>query len=317
MTMPNRISPDTASTQRACMLVDYDNLFDYIDRNATERTRPKYVINALLNSALHHVKQELKFNLDAPVAYADFASIGSADPEIQQSLYLAGLEPRFVPASLQSNASEIQICVDVLEMLQDREDVQAIFLITGNRLYLPLLKFCQRKNVRGFAITFQPPGINYSGEYSDLFIHADKFLNETLHAYPSEEESTETSTPVRPSGLTTVPEEVTEITDETALIALEIIEHFFGQYEEIYLTPLLRKLSDMFGDHDDPKVIVGKLNDAGAIWLEKRKGFPFNYTVLLINYHHPNVIAIHEAMEREDEEGYEQVESNTSDAYDD
>ncbi len=314
--MPDRILPNIASTQRACMFVDYDNLFDYIDRNAIDRTKPKYVINTLLNSTLQHVKNDLNFHLDAPVAYADFASLGSTDPEIQQSLYLAGLEPRFVPASLQSNASEIQICIDALEIVQHREDIRAIFLITGDRLYLPLLKYCQRKNVRGFAITFQPPGINYSGEYSDLFIHADKFLNETLHASPNEEDHTETPTPVRPSGLTTVPEELTEITDETVLIALEMIEQFFGQYEEIYLTPLLRKLSDMFGDHDDPKVIVGKLNEAGAVWLEKRKGFPFNYTVLLINYHHPNVIEIHDEMEREDEEDYEQVDRISTEAYD-
>ncbi len=307
--MRSRISTNSASVQRACIFVDYQNLYDYIDRNATDRTQPRYAIHTLLNSALHHVREELGFYLDNPVAYADFALIGSSsDPDIQQSLYLAGLEPRFVPASLQTNASEIQICVDVLDLLQKQTDVQAIFLITGERLYLPLLKFCQRKNVRSVAITFQPPGINYAGEHSDLFIHADKFMTQTVPAHPGEDDTEDPSDPVHPSGLTNTPENVSEITEETVRIALEVIEHFFGRYEEIYLTPLLRKLSDMFGDHDDPKEIVGKLSDAGAVWLEKRKGFPFNYTVLLINYDHPNVIAIHEEIMREEKQSDEEVD---------
>ena len=41
------------------------------------------------------------------------------------------------------------------------------------------------------------------------------------------------------------------------------------------------------------KALVGDLNEAGAVWLEKRRGYPYDYTVLLINHDHPNVLALH------------------------
>lgn len=286
------------------MFVDYENLYNYIDRNATQRIRPKYAINSLLSGVLAYVKQDQEFNLQAPAAYADFTSIGSEGPEIQQSLYLAGLEPRFVPASLQTNASEIQICVDVFELLQNHHDLHAIFLITGNRLYLPLLKYCQQKNVCSYVITFQPPGLHYSEEHSNLFIHADRFLEETVHAPQKEENSVDPPIPVRQSDFTTVPEQISNVRDETAHDALGIILYHFRQFEDIYLTPVLRELSNHLGDHDDPKSLIRILNEAGAIWLEKRKGNPYNYTVLLINYDHPDVIAIVESL------NYDELDNN-------
>ncbi|MCY4205652.1 MAG: NYN domain-containing protein [Bacteroidetes bacterium] len=290
--MSNHSRSNASPTSHAFMFIDYENLFTYIEQNSIDRTHPKYVINSLLNSALHYVKQDLQFNLGTPVAYADFSLIDSGKPEIQQNLYLAGMEPRFVPASLQSNASEIQICLDVLELMQTQNDIPALFLVTGNRLYLPLIKYCRQRNMQSTAITFQPPELNYADEHSEFFIHADRFLEQTIHAYHDEEYSMEPQVPSQGLGLLTPPEKVTEVTDETALIALEIIDRWFGQYEEVYMTPLLRKLSEMLGGHDNPKLLVNKLEEAGAVWLEKRKGYPYNYTVLLINYNHPNVMLI-------------------------
>jgi len=291
------------------MFIDYDNLFKYIEQNSIERTHPKYIINSLLNSVLHYVKQDRKFQLATPVAYADFTLIDSGKPQIQQSLYLAGMEPRFVPTSLQSNATEIQICIDALTLMQDQADIPAIFFITGDRLYLPLLKFCRQKNVHSLTIAFQPPDLNGVSDHSEFFIHADKFLDQTLHAYHDGEHGSVPSPPSRGTGLMTPPERVTKITDETVLIALEIVDCFFGQYEEIYMTPLLRKLSEMLGGHDIPKSLINKLEESGAVWLEKRKGYPYNYTVLLINYNHPDVISIRENDEDE-EEVEEEVQYN-------
>ncbi len=302
-------NPGNSSASHACVFVDYENLFWYVKQSATRPIRPKYVINSLLDAAVQYITQELQFAIASPMAYADFTLMDSGGNEIQQSLYLAGMEPRFVPASLQSNASEIQICIDVLELLQSETSPHAIFLITGDRLYLPLLSFCQQKQVRSQVITFRPPGITRTGEHSGLFIHAEKFLEQQpVQAYPEGSEgSMEDPASPRLAGLAMPPQSVTEITDDISLVALEIIEHFFGQYEEIYLTPLLRKLSEMLGGHDDPKFLVTKLKDAGAVWLEKRKGYPYNYTVLLINYDHPNVAALQESAEEErDHEEHEE-----------
>ena len=315
--MHDTLKSDLMAVQRACMFVDYENLISYVKQNALDPTPPKQVIHSLLDSVLHYIGQELKLNLDTPIAYADFASMGSKGAKIQQSLYLAGFEPRFVPASLQSNASEIQICIDAVDTIQKHADLRAILLITGNHLYLPLFKYCQQKNVRGIVITFQPPELDRDREYSEYFLHADRFLNQTIHAHPEAETQFEPSSPSTGDSSSSV--ENIEITDPTVLVSLEIIEHYFGQYEEIYLTPLLRKLSDMLGGHDDAKSLIGKLEETGAIWLEKRKGYPYNYTVLLINYTHPNVQAIREAAETADyEEGdsYDHLENGSGVYYD-
>lgn len=272
------------------MFVDYENLFDYISRNFNSRISPKHVINSLLDSSLNYVKQNLQLNLASPVAYADFAMMGPGATDVQQSLYLIGMEPRFATTSLQSNASEIQICVDVLETLHNQSEFQFIILVTGDRLYVPLLQYCQQRNVHSLVITFQPPGSAIAEPYSELFLDANSILNQTICDPLNAEDSEDVQSPVGSTNLSIPPKTITDLTDPTALIALEIIDHFFGQYEEIYLTPLLRKLSETLGGDDDPKSLVGILEEAGTVWLEKRKGYPYNYTVLLVNYNHPQVI---------------------------
>src|SRR5690606_32141933 len=66
--------------------------------------------------------------------------------------------------------------------------------------------------------------------------------------------------------------------------ALRIIEEYFGQYDEVYLTPLLRKLSEELGDIEDhdPKSLIGDLEECGACRLERRKGMPYDCAVLSV-----------------------------------
>lgn len=81
-----------------------------------------------------------------------------------------------------------------------------------------------------------------------------------------------------------------------------MVERYFGQYDEVYLTPLLRKLSEEFGELDyDPKTIISRLEKAGAVWLEKRRGFPYDYTVLILDSLHPDVQSIRQSVHPESE----------------
>ncbi|MDX1548069.1 MAG: hypothetical protein R3247_13820, partial [Rhodothermales bacterium] len=91
------------------------------------------------------------------------------------------------------------------------------------------------------------------------------------------------------------PVEHKPIPSEGARLGLEIIEEHFGQYEEVYLTPLLRKMSELLDENRyDPKTLISELEDAGAVWLEKRRGFPYDYTVLLVDTDHPDVQTVQE-----------------------
>ena len=106
------------------------------------------------------------------------------------------------------------------------------------------------------------------------------------------------------------PETTTEFAEATDLPfpidveALRVIEDYFGQYDEVYLTPLLRKLSEELGDIEDhdPKSLIGDLEECGACRLERRKGMPYDYTVLIVNPEHPAVREVHDEMRAEYDE---------------
>ncbi len=299
------------------MFVDYENLHDYAGENHNIFSHPTGAINSLLTSAVSYVKDELQLQLSSSVAYADFTMIGSDGPRIQQNLYLAGMEPRFVPASLQSNASEIQICIDVLDLLNHHPQPSALFLVSGDRLYLPLLNYIQQKHIHCSLISFVTPDHVSMDSNSERFISAQSIINSSDQPYTDTRLS---HWPVaRNTDLESQPSEAIEITDNHLLAALHIIVYFFGQYEDIYLTPLLRKLSEILTDHDDPKPLINQLKNTGAIWLEKRPGFPYNYTVLLINYQHPDVIATRESIEKSqylEEEAYDHLREESRDLHD-
>jgi len=308
------IQYDTPS--QACMFVDYENLYNYLNQNIQKHSHAKDVIHSLINSAVEHVTHELKFQLSSPTAYADFNLMGSDGTQIQKSLYLAGMQPQFVPASIQPNASEIQICIDVLEMLQHDTQISAIFLVSADRLYLPLINYCQQYNTLCTLISFEAPDLSTMDDHSDRFISASRFTQNIETPYYSEESSAIHTT----HGVRAItPPHVVEIKDDLLLSTLHIIIYFFGQYEDVYLTPLLRKLAEILPDFDDPKYLITQLTDSGAVWLEKRPGFPYNYSVLLINYQHPNVIETHDAIEKSryvEEEAYQHLRENQSEIYD-
>ena len=80
-----------------------------------------------------------------------------------------------------------------------------------------------------------------------------------------------------------------EVRQEMYLRALRHAAKHYGQYDEIYLTPLLRSLTEAFPPHTNPKHIVSALEESRAVALTKRPGEPHNYTVLILNPRHPAV----------------------------
>ncbi len=285
--------------QRAGIFVDYENLFSHLYSRTGPRARPDELISELLDELRRYLLEETHTQTAMITAYADFSEMHGNGQFIQRGLYLHGIEPRFVPASLQRNAAEIQLCVDAIEVMHNRPDVRTFVMVTGDRPYLPLVQQFKRNGCRTIIATFMPPPSTEHLPYveDDVFLNAHNLLSEgsrrslastsTVHRSPSH--STTTTYPTgRPQ-----PVEYREITQSGTLHALGIIEEHFGQYEEVYLTPLLRKLSELLDDEQyDPKSLISELEDAGAVWLEKRRGFPYDYTVLIIDTEHPDVAAI-------------------------
>ena len=74
---------------------------------------------------------------------------------------------------------------------------------------------------------------------------------------------------------------------------LEQMQRFAGQHgkSEIWASPFLRRLTDVLPELPDweRRQLLNQLRDAGAVRLEKREGEPHPFSVILVNYQHPDV----------------------------
>ena len=305
--------------RRAAILVDYENIFSTLEDKLDKRSHPDELIAEMLDELRRYLIEELRTPTNLTLAYADFSALNNNGAFIQRSIALQGIEPRFVPGSLQKNAVEIQLCTDAVDILHSREDITTFAIVTGDRSYIPLLQHMKR---HGRSVLVVSPDnyrtaeqIAYAGE--EVFIDALNLLSEPSRVLLLGE----SAAPATRHGITPREPRVDvvyrEIVDAPARRTLEIIEEHFGQYEEVYLTPLLRKLSELLGDDEhDPKTIINDLEDAGAVWLEKRRGFPYDYTVLLVDSEHPDVQQIQQSFYLQQENEPVPYDEDYQDDYD-
>ena len=282
---------------RAAIFVDYENLYNHLNHLLPESERPSIYISEILEELQRYLAGPDQRETAILAAYADFDSMPRGR-DLQRSLYLLGGEPQFVPAGLQPNASEIQLCVDAMDALNARPEIRTFAIVTGDRAYLPLVQQFRRRGRGAFVATLSPPSSpdELPPAEDDFFLDARNLLSESARQKldakkPAGSDQRKKASPKAPSRKKVAPK---ELDAGPPLHTLEIIEEYFGQYDEVYLTPLLRKLSDLLGSSADPKSIISKLEDAGAVWLEKRPGSPYDYTVLIVNEQHPDVQALHE-----------------------
>ena len=333
----SRLDPALFSREsRAAIFVDYENLYNVIGSRVKQGTYPDEFITEMLDELRRYLAEEDRTQPSVSVAYADFSALSGNGFYIQRSLYLQGTEPRFVPESLQTGAVEQQLTAEAVEVLHTRRDVQTIVILTGNRPYFPLAQQIKKsgRHVVIAALEAAPAAEAIHYAETEVFLDAHNLLSES-----SRRELIEAA----PAGSVAVPGrngspaerepvEFKDVTDPVQLHTLEIIESFFGQYEEVYLTPLLRKLSELFDDREhDPKTIISTLEELGAARLEKRRGFPYDYTVLIIESEHPDVKRVREeVLAREgdpadygdeyddhDDHDYYGADYDASDEYDD
>jgi hypothetical protein len=69
---------------------------------------------------------------------------------------------------------------------------------------------------------------------------------------------------------------------------------------EIWASPFLRRLTDVLPELPDweRRQLISHLRDAGALRLEKREGEPHAFSVIIINYQHPDVQALNPSEEK-------------------
>jgi hypothetical protein len=245
---------------------------------------------------LNEVGRYLEEGDDTPIiygrAYGPFDVLhGTEDADVPATLHRLGVEPVYVPSAMQGNTSEIRLTIEVTHFLAERPDVQTVVLVTGDRPYLPLVRTIRERGARALVAAVNPPQDEAYAE-NDLYLDARNLLSrdsreDLLANAPKEKQGHKTTN--------SFPQRYERLDDSVARRTIEITEEHFGQYEEVYLTPLLRKLSDLLGSEHDPKALVSTLEAAGAVRLEKRDGYPYDYTVLIVNDDHPDVQEVRDA----------------------
>jgi len=273
------------------MFVDYENLYSVLTAQSASDSKTGEYATELLDE----VRRYLEEGDDTPTifgrAYGPFdVLLDTEDSGVPSALHRMGLSPVYVPSAMQGNTSELQLTIDVTQFLSERTDVETIVIVTGDRPYLPLVRTIRERGRQVLVAAVNPPRTDRYDE-SDRYLDARNLLSkdsrEDLLANAPENGA------ARADGTVSSPR-YDALSDEAARRAIAITEEHFGQYDEVYLTPLLRKLSDLMGPDEDPKALVSDLEAAGAVRLEKRNGYPYDYTVLIVHDDHPDVQSVRE-----------------------
>lgn len=327
--MNESVSIDFPLRQQAAVFVDYENLLDVIRTEHSGDKYPDEYASEILIEAQRYIKNRNNLPISIARAYADFGALDEDAPYIQRGLKRDGFEPRFVPTDLQRNTVELQLALDVVQVTQRYAALNTVVLISGDRPYLPLIRRVVEAGRHVLAIVLFPPQAEDTFFVKDdVFLDARNLLSEaSKQAFPAHNRPAyEATAPLEP-------DEYQPLTDPIVRRTVEVTEEHFGQYDEVYLTPLLRKLSDVLGPEHDPKSLISRLEDAGAVRLEKRNGYPYDYTVLIMHDDHPDVQEIKAELQQRPnygdgyyEEHYDDYESdnydeeyadeNDADAYD-
>jgi len=311
-------APDTVDTSTAAMFVDYDNLYRILrSQSDHDHSAPGYA-----EEIFEEVRRYLKEGDDTPTifgrAFGTFDALpGPHAGEVPSALHRQGIQPVPVPADLQDNTAEVQLTIALTHFLSERPDVQTLVIVTGNRPYLPLVRWIREQGRRPLVAAVNPP------QTADTPAVAEdsKYLDARNLLSQESREDLLANAPTRGAAYTQVqtpegppPQQFQALDSPAARRAVKITEEHFGQYDEVYLTPLLRKLSDLMGPDQDPKSLVSDLEAAGAARLEKRNGYPYNYTVLIVNDDHPDVQTVHDELDAEHSAASDAASTHASEA---
>ena len=259
---------------KASLFLNLDNIL-----HQANRVDPSLADTAFLSTLLERVETYLTARFPLTIVhrsgYGTLETIYSVAPQLHKQ----GLSLHPISTDFQEEAVSRTIELEVIEWLHQRPSIDTYILLTGNSQHAALVDRLQQHGKQIIVISFNL-GRTLGGYFvkEGLAINALDLLKGI--ALPSPNGSTEpTFKPITP------------LPYPLHRDVLHIIESVFGQYDEIYLTPLLRKLSEELGDLEEhtPKSLINDLVNAGAARLEKRTGIPHDYTVLILNPEHPAV----------------------------
>ncbi len=346
----------------AAIFIDFENIYYYLKDNYGDLADLNDYLFEMLRNLQHHLERRLGLQCIIMKAYADFERLKSAP---QGSLYLMGVETHNVLGTDHKNSADMKLCIDALETLYTRPEIESFIFLAGDRDYIPVIQHLKKQARSVFAVAFRGNisgdlllnigpqnfidaltligpdmlgrledsarrhreieeaererdeqrtlelerreaqaaieegrpylggngnGNGYGGGHSA--VHGSS--SEPLHRGADIDEDEEEYHPSPARFFEMVPEgfnPVSPIVSEAEKICLEVLLKNYGHHPEVWMSPFLRKLSDALPRLADfeRKALLMTLEAAGAIRIEKRRGEPYDYSIILVNYNHPAV----------------------------
>jgi hypothetical protein len=316
-----------AASPYAAVFIDFENVYYFLKNHYLDPQDPHDYALDLVRALRDTLKRELGLDSLMLYAYADFDRLPSGP---QGPLYLMGVDTRNVLGTDHKNAADMQLCIDALEVLYTRPDIGTFVLVAGDRDYIPVLQHLRRQarqvKVVGFRESVSGDLLLMLGQ--EHFLDARELLpaarlqaledhraarqhqgEETRRgraqtaagtppvATPTDQGAAEVSATFLPIRRITRPDE-----RRCLEFLLEQAQRYATHQSppEIWASPFLRRLTDALPELPDweRRQLLSQLRDAGAVRLEKREGEPHPFSVILLNYQHPDVQELSPADEK-------------------
>ncbi|GMQ81197.1 MAG: NYN domain-containing protein [Rhodothermia bacterium] len=307
------------SHQNAVILIDSPNVVRVTSELLGDSRQAADIVHRLVEELKKYVSRSLGFNVVRTMSFSTISGEDSVQQDIRSDLLSNGIEQHVIYTAEGEYASSIELALTASQIFHSSADIGSFIVLSGDRWFVPLAQYLKRNGRTVLVSSLETPTAaeQVPSDLVDCFFNARTLLQKagkqetdaiSMSGTPLEQIEDEPAESQRP-------EQTEMIEDSIARQGMEIIEMYFGQYREIYLTPLLRKLTELLEEEGEPKTVINYLEECGAIWLEKRRGFPHNYTVLLVNSEHPDVTEIKALFQNEDRDLYsgEEVLEDTFD----
>jgi hypothetical protein len=144
--------PFVAHVPPAAVFLDYENIVYHLMQVYCHPPQISNIVNSVLKSLQVYLKDTMQLEVVIFKAYADFERQVSA----LGALYLLGIDTHNVLGKDHKNAADMKLCIDLMEVLYTRPDIQHFVLITGDRDYIPVVQHLRRLGRKIKAVAFKP-----------------------------------------------------------------------------------------------------------------------------------------------------------------
>ncbi|MBC8167723.1 MAG: NYN domain-containing protein [Bryobacteraceae bacterium] len=275
----------------ATVLIDFENMYYYLRSNLSDRQDVTDVVAGLVQRLRRFLLDKYNEEAISLDAYADFERI---DENAQGALYLIGVETHNVLGTDHKNAADMKLCIDALTVLYTRQEIRSFIVVAGDRDYIPVIQHLRKhgRTVRVVGFPSSMSGDLLTNVGVENFLDASQFLPQPK----VQSVSAFASMPGQPAPnnlLPTVPRDPLSLQPLVGdqQTAVGIFYHYFREKPEVWMTPFLHKLRAELPhlSEYERKDLVAHMAESGLIRIEKRPGVPHEFSVILVNWNHPDV----------------------------